>query len=219
MRAVLSLLGLLSAAAAQTQPALNTSDITIVKVAHSGNGCPQGTVGTSFSPDRTTITLSFDAVQLWAGPGYTSRDASKNCQVQLEMKYPPGWQFAITKSRWHGYFQLPDGIRAGFYTSFEISSQDTQVANVPTATLNGTDTVTEQLFNAEGAVDRELGSMCTPRSYTAGVSDRLLVRDRWSLTRMRSDAYTRDEGWMDDLPLTQQVELRWQACKACSQCF
>ncbi|KAM7186480.1 protein of unknown function (DUF4360) domain containing protein [Rhypophila sp. PSN 637] len=208
MRVALYLLAFLSAAAAQTQPALNTSDITIVNVANSGNGCPQGTVSTSFSSDRTTITFAFDAVRLWAGPGYTSRDATKNCQVHLELKYPPGWNFAITKNRWHGYFYLPDGIRAWFYTSFELNSQDLQVVNVPTATLNGTNTVAEQLFNAEVAVDRELGSMC------GRVSDKITVRDRWSLTRMRSDAYTHDEGWMEEgFPVYQQVELRWQMCK------
>ena len=40
-----------------------SDQITITSAMTSGNGCPQGSVSTSLSPDRTVVTFGFDAFQ------------------------------------------------------------------------------------------------------------------------------------------------------------
>ncbi|KAK3312065.1 hypothetical protein B0H66DRAFT_393608 [Apodospora peruviana] len=202
MRGLLRIFALLSGAVAQTQ--LNTSEVSIMGASYSGNGCPRGTVSTSFSSDRMIITLSFDAVHPFIGPGATRSDSAKNCVVHLQVKYPSGWQFVINGTRWHGLFTLADGIRAQLYTLFELVSRDTQVINVPTVTLNGTADVSGQLFNADLPVLDELRSGCG--------SDTILVHDRWSLSGTKENVY--QEEWMaGDTPLIQQLELKWKECK------
>ncbi|KAL2171230.1 hypothetical protein VTG60DRAFT_3541 [Thermothelomyces hinnuleus] len=80
-------------------------DIQIVSASFSGNGCPQGTVSTSISPDKTVrlpclpgfdlpdtdnpvqvITFGFDAFQTYIGPGFNPTERSKNCQLHLNLK-------------------------------------------------------------------------------------------------------------------------------------
>jgi len=39
----------------------------------SGSGCPQGTVSTSISDDRSTVTFGFDAFQAYIGPSESYR--------------------------------------------------------------------------------------------------------------------------------------------------
>jgi hypothetical protein len=57
----------------------------IVNAQTSGNGCPQGTVSTNFSPDRTIVTFGFDSFQTYIGPGTAPADHSKNCQIHLTL--------------------------------------------------------------------------------------------------------------------------------------
>jgi len=82
------------------------SQIQIVKTGFSGNGCPQGSVSTNISPDRTVsrekhdpksgiltklvpsqvVTFGFDKFQTFIGPGYSPLDRTKNCQLHLTLK-------------------------------------------------------------------------------------------------------------------------------------
>lgn len=43
----------------------------------SGSGCPQGTVSTSISDDRSTVTFGFDAFQAYIGPSKSFRPPSR----------------------------------------------------------------------------------------------------------------------------------------------
>lgn len=153
-----------------------------------------------------TITLGYDPIHLFLGPQATRLDATKNCQVQIQIKYPSGWNFTINGTRWHGHFTLNEGVRAQFYTKFELRSRDTQVINVPTATLNGTAAVADQLFDAELSVLDEQSSICLP------YGDAIVVYHRWSLSATRADAYQEEEWMAEGLPLIQQLQLRWQKC-------
>jgi hypothetical protein len=78
-------------------PTLMTSDldkrqspppdqIVIVSAQTSGSGCPQGTVSSSMSADRTIVTFGFDAFQTYIGPNTKPQDKSKNCQIHLSLR-------------------------------------------------------------------------------------------------------------------------------------
>jgi hypothetical protein len=60
--------------------------ITIISAMTSGNGCPSGTVTTTFSPDKTLVTFGFDSFQTYIGPGTKPQDHSKNCQIHLSLQ-------------------------------------------------------------------------------------------------------------------------------------
>jgi len=68
------------------QSAPPPNQITIISAMTSGNGCPSGTVSTTFSPDKTLVTFGFDAFQTYIGPGTKPQDHSKNCQIHLSLQ-------------------------------------------------------------------------------------------------------------------------------------
>jgi len=68
---VYTLLSLLTTALANPVVNLDTrqtspppDQVTIISAMTSGNGCPQGTVSTTFSPDKTIVTFGFDSFQV-----------------------------------------------------------------------------------------------------------------------------------------------------------
>lgn len=61
------------------------SQIYIISTSTSGNGCPQGSVTTTLSPDKEVVTFGFDSFQTYIGPGTTVQDRTKNCQLHLNV--------------------------------------------------------------------------------------------------------------------------------------
>ncbi|KAI1109490.1 hypothetical protein F5Y14DRAFT_455928, partial [Nemania sp. NC0429] len=102
---MLSFIALFGAALVAASPVLqpgtgsgtapDPSTIIITSVSASGNGCPQGSVTTTLSPDREVVTFGFDKFQTYIGPGTVPADRTKNCQLHLNLKYPGGFQFAV----------------------------------------------------------------------------------------------------------------------------
>ena len=119
------LLPLLAAAnpvpAPEATSAPDPGQITIVSTSYSGNGCPQGTVSTSTSPDKTVITYGFDAFQTYIGPGTVPADRSKNCALHLNLQYPGGFQYAVVDATYHGWARLDAGVTGTFLTTYFFS--------------------------------------------------------------------------------------------------
>lgn len=144
-----SLAALLFPAAAAALPGLNfpggssagagpdPSQITIAAASFSGNGCPQGTVSTSFSSDKTVVTFGFDAFQTYIGPGTVVADRTKNCQLHLTLNYPGGFQFAVLDSTYHGYAQLDTGVTGTFLSTYYFSQDATATTTTRTSITGG----------------------------------------------------------------------------------
>lgn len=130
--------------------------ITIASASFSGNGCPQGTVSTSISSDKTIITFGFDAFQTYIGPGTSTpqssypppsscyvltrrsavADRSKNCQLHLTLNYPGGFQYAVLDSTYHGYAQMDAGVTSSFLSTYYFS-QDASATTTTKTSLTG----------------------------------------------------------------------------------
>ena len=98
------------------------SGISIRSISYSGSGCPHGSVGTSFSNDRTSFTLIFDSFVASFGPGVPATERRKRCDFDLELSAPAGWSWAVVRLDSRGYVQLPAGVRARTIT--RLSSEN-----------------------------------------------------------------------------------------------
>ncbi|KAH8649452.1 hypothetical protein BGZ60DRAFT_551348 [Tricladium varicosporioides] len=107
----------------QTPP---VDQITIDSASSSGNGCPQGSVSTTLSPDKTVITFGFDAFQTYIGPNAAQADKTKSCQLHLSLKYPSGFQYSVTDATYHGYARLDPGVTGNFLSTYYFSQSATQ---------------------------------------------------------------------------------------------
>ena len=97
----------------------------IEAITYGGSGCTQGTVASSISEDLTTFTLIFDEFIAETGPGKTIRDSRKNCQVNVDLRYPQGWSYSIVSVDYRGFVSIPAGTTAT-QTSIYYFSGETQ---------------------------------------------------------------------------------------------
>jgi len=87
-------------------------EIYLQSITYGGTGCPQGSVGTSFSDDRKTFTLIFDSFVASSGPNVPITESRKNCQLNLNIRVPQGFTYAVHTFDYRGYVQLPAGVTA-----------------------------------------------------------------------------------------------------------
>ncbi|KAJ4334459.1 hypothetical protein N0V95_009162 [Ascochyta clinopodiicola] len=114
MKWLLALIPLVAAAPAlptfQGGDAPAPGQVKITKVGTGGTGCPQGTVSSVISDDRSTMTLIYDTYVASIGPNIAVTEQRKNCQLTVELEYPGGFQYSILSADYRGYANIEKGI-------------------------------------------------------------------------------------------------------------
>ncbi|KAK0667799.1 hypothetical protein QBC41DRAFT_395220 [Cercophora samala] len=216
MKAVAFLLPALAAASPVAQVVGNDGwanapdpkQIQIDKASFSGNGCPQGSVSTSISPDKTVVTFGFDRFQTYIGPGYDPTAKTKNCQLHLSLKYPSGFQFAVVESTYHGYAQLEKGVTGTFYSTYYFSQDASATTTTQTSIAGGGIWESGQVYTKADRIPTAsfIYSPC-------GANGILNVNNRIALTSTNRTAIgeiTNDDA---TVAFTQQVNIAWRTCK------
>ncbi|KAK7985600.1 hypothetical protein PG996_005163 [Apiospora saccharicola] len=181
--------------------------IQIISASSSGNGCPQGSITTNLSPDRTVITFGFDAFQTYIGPGTNVSDRTKNCQLHLNLKYPGGFQYALVDSTYHGYAQLEKGVTGTFLSTYYFSQDASATTTTRTSITGGGVWEAGQVYTKEDKIPTTsvIWSPC-------GQTGLLNVNNRIALTSTNKTA----SGSISDddatVAFTQQLHLNWQTC-------
>ncbi len=182
-------------------PSLN---VTIQRVVYNGNGCPQGSVATSISSDRTTITHTFDKFQVYTGPGIAAAERSRNCKTGVQLSYPSGYQFSVANATYHGIARLDPGVTGRLYSSYMIQEMD--VTTNATVTMGYREPL--KIFTLSDAVpvDWRRWSPCSGNAI-------LDVGNRVAL----SSSVVNGEGVLfpdEDYPgiFTHQIVVDWRTC-------
>ncbi|GAA2435738.1 DUF4360 domain-containing protein [Streptomyces macrosporus] len=77
-----------------------------------GSGCPAGTAAVAVAPDNTAFTVTYSDYLAQVGVGASPTDARKNCQLNLGVKVPHGFTYAIAGVTYRGYGYLENGATA-----------------------------------------------------------------------------------------------------------
>lgn len=119
-----------AAAASSVLP--NPSQVSINSIVYGGTGCPQGSLGSFISADRQTFTLVFDDYVASIGPGVAITESRKNCQLNIDLEYPSGFQYSIFSQVYRGYVELDAGVtglqEATYYFSGETAQTSTSTS-------------------------------------------------------------------------------------------
>ena len=110
---------------AGTGPSPNT--VHIQSIGYGGTGCPQGSVSTSISGDQTTMTMIFDKYVASLGPGIPVTENRKNCQLNVDIRYPAGFQYSLFSADYRGYVGLDAGVTGVQKSTYYFSGQNQQV--------------------------------------------------------------------------------------------
>jgi hypothetical protein len=183
-------------------------EIQVVSATWSGNGCPQNSVSTSISPDRTVITFGFDKFQTFIGPGVAVQEKTKNCALHLNLKYPGGFQFAVVDSTYHGFAQLDAGVTGTFYSTYFFSQDAAATTTTQTSIQGGGIWKDGQVYTKADSIPTAslIFSPC-------GATGILNINNRIALTSSNSKAsgsITDDDA---TVAFTQQLNIQWKSCK------
>jgi hypothetical protein len=91
-----------------------------------GTGCPAGSVASQLSDDLTTLTLIYDKFTAQAGKDIQPVERRKNCQVNVKIHFPQGWQFSIFKADYRGYADIPKGATGTAKATYYFSGNTQQ---------------------------------------------------------------------------------------------
>lgn len=105
----------------------NPNDIYIKSFTYAGSGCSAGSVANATDATKQVLTLLYDNYIASTGPGTTASDRRKNCQINLDIHYPNGWQYSLFSADYRGYAALDKGVTGEQVATYYFSGQQAQV--------------------------------------------------------------------------------------------
>ncbi|RPA95170.1 hypothetical protein L873DRAFT_1813364 [Choiromyces venosus 120613-1] len=117
---VLGFFAALSVAAPAPTPAddVDPNQVYIEGLAYAGTGCKAGSAAISKSNDARTITIVFDNYIVSIGPGIPFVDRRKNCNLNVKLHYPGGYQYTLYQAQYTGYVNLEVGVTANQQSTY-----------------------------------------------------------------------------------------------------
>jgi hypothetical protein len=106
----------------------NPNQVTINQLTVNGSGCAPGSVSAAVSPDATQFTLLFSEFIATSGRGVTPRENRKNCQINLDIRYPNGWSYSVATVDFRGFVSVPRGVTAVQRSNYYFSGQTLQAS-------------------------------------------------------------------------------------------
>ncbi|KAF2638829.1 hypothetical protein P280DRAFT_63319 [Massarina eburnea CBS 473.64] len=177
--------------------------VTIRGVTYGGTGCPQGSMSSQISADRTTMTLIFDAYIASIGPGVAVTESRKNCQLNVDIQYPGGFQYSVLSADYRGYAAIQKGVTGTLKSTYYFSGQTDQSSTEYTFTGPVTgDYLKHDQANSTSVV----WSPC-------GATGMLNINSQIRLASSASASTGLLTTDSTDLKFTQVVYVQWQSCK------
>ncbi|PVH91906.1 hypothetical protein DM02DRAFT_576540 [Periconia macrospinosa] len=176
--------------------------VTIQSVTYGGTGCPQGTLSAQLSDDRTLVTLIFDTYIASIGPTVAVTENRKNCQINVNIKYPGGFQYSVLSADYRGYAAIQKGVSGTLKSTYYFSGQTAQSSTE----YNFVGPVTgDYLKHDEADSTSTVWSPC-------GTNGLLNINSQVRLTATNASASGLLTTDSTDLKFTQIAYVKWQKC-------
>ena len=123
---------------------VKADDISLGIPAYGGNGCPQGTVSATLSPDTKQLSILFDQYTVQAS-GATKIDR-KSCNLAIPIRIPQGMSVSVVGVDYRGFNGLPRGATSVLSNQyFFAGSQGPTLSKTFTGPLNAEYLVSNKL--------------------------------------------------------------------------
>ncbi|KAF2666579.1 hypothetical protein BT63DRAFT_457527 [Microthyrium microscopicum] len=182
------------------------NQVTIEQSSHSGNGCPQGSVSSIISGDKTYITFGFDRFNAAIGPRANPNDKQKSCQLHLSLRYPQGFQVALMTATYHGWVRLDSGVTANFISSYYFSHAASNTASSRT-TLSGGEFKNGKSYTKEDKIENA-ATVWSP----CGANGILNINNRIALNSNNQQAQGEISNDDATIKFEHKLLLQWRRC-------
>lgn len=127
------------------------TQMSVENLAVNGSGCPVGSVSSSVSPDKQSVTIYFSDYISEIGPGIDAVYRRRACQLTFNIKHSPGWRFGLVAFRYQGIIDLDEGIVARHRSQYYLQGDPEEFGFVTTmqGPERGTFSFSEQIAPTE----------------------------------------------------------------------
>lgn len=116
-----SLLASLLAPAALAAPPNKPVGIDLVTA--NGTGCSKGSVAIAMSADNTAFTVSYSGYLAQVGVGAKPNDARRQCQLNVHIRVPDGFTYAIESVTHRGFASIAPGATGFHRARYHLQDQ------------------------------------------------------------------------------------------------
>jgi len=190
----------LAAPAPPTAP--NPNDVFIKTFTYAGSGCPAGSVANATTAAKDVLTLIYTDYVASIGPGTAVADHRKNCQINLDVHYPQGWQYSLFSVDYRGFEDLDQGVTGKQAATYYFSGQTPQIT--ATTTFKGPKT-DNYLITEKFDVTSLVWSPC-------GADFPLNINSQIYLTSTKPSASGLLTADSTDFKFTQIYHIQWRQC-------
>ncbi|KAF2182512.1 hypothetical protein K469DRAFT_636395 [Zopfia rhizophila CBS 207.26] len=105
----------------------------INKVIYGGSGCPQGSIDVDFTPDGRILPIYFGKdFTASVGPNIDPAQSRKNCQLNIDLMFSPGFQYTVYSADYAGYGDLDSGVKGTVKASYYFSGEQSGASSAMT---------------------------------------------------------------------------------------
>ncbi len=180
--------------------------VTVRGFAYAGTGCSANTVRGRFPVEGSEFLITWGGFQAQAGVNIPFREGRKNCQLNLDLAYPAGWQYTVESTSYQGTVQVEDGTQAiaASHYYFQGSDQTVRFSTLFEGPVRRTYHVTDSV-----ADDEQVWSPCTAdRSLNINYNVRVSTLTDGQATGKIAFGVERDGD-----PAGTLLKLKWRRCE------
>ncbi|KAF2450651.1 hypothetical protein P171DRAFT_516486 [Karstenula rhodostoma CBS 690.94] len=107
----------------------------INKVVSGGSGCPQGSIDVNWTNNGILPIYFGKDFTASVGPSVTADHSRKNCQINLDISYSPGYSYSVYSADYTGYANIESGVKGTVAAHYYFSGE--QATGSTSLTLQG----------------------------------------------------------------------------------
>lgn len=190
--------------------AQNAEKVTIRGVRLTGSGCNNSSASASITPDAQLLSLLFDNYAAEIGIGSQNPNMSsikKDCRILIDVDVAFGYQYAIERTEYRGFANLPDSAH-GFHRFTQIVPNQT-VPSMREAQLRGPLSSNYEVVVAQKP-GRSPYSTCNKPQQTIELLSELFVSYLPKTSNRQMAMINLDSV---DTGINSRFKLSWKACR------
>ncbi|KAK3201784.1 hypothetical protein GRF29_164g625709 [Pseudopithomyces chartarum] len=98
----------------------------INKVVYGGSGCPQGSLDINWTNNGILPIYFGNQFTTSVGPNVSVDQSRKNCQINFDISYSPGYSYQVYSAEYTGYADIDSGVTAVVAAHYYFSGQTEQ---------------------------------------------------------------------------------------------
>ena len=101
----------------------------INQVISGGSGCPQGSIDVDYTNSGIVPIYFSRDFKATVGSNVAADQSRKNCQLNLDLTYSPGWSYAVYSADYTGWASVDSGVKGTVKSTYYFSGEQTQVSS------------------------------------------------------------------------------------------